>query len=154
MIVRIKDKEASGSVIVGFPRIFKILEYVKNDYEWFLLYLNGSACKGVKLNEHCQEINSSESGISLGWNDMVSLLNKMDQIYDLLVVGVERDTKINRVSDEDLFSVYPLVINCFDSSYWEVKVDKKELAELFVSEFKSIEFLSVINKVLQEELKE
>ncbi|MBA3238254.1 MAG: hypothetical protein H0T62_07920 [Parachlamydiaceae bacterium] len=111
---------------------------------WSILHFYGS---GVLKNEKSievleEEANKSEKGFFLTWDDLNELANDLWEIEDMLVIGSKKQEKIIRHKiDQDMYESCDIVIEMFDSCYWEVFSSDEALINRLATKFKHTIFL-------------
>ncbi len=140
--IRILDED-NGVISV---KLQDILEEINNGklFSWAILFFDaiGHLGNGRSIVKFSEEIDHSEKGILIDWNEIWSLANKLHQIIDAVIVGCKNPQMIKRhEKDQDMYETCDFVIVMFDSSYWEVFSFDFEFIERLANKFKKIERL-------------
>lgn len=110
---------------VNEKEILSKLLSVDNDYlnklNWKLLFLEGTYNDREMLPLETQ-VNSSEHGIAISYQQVKGLSNRVNDLWNLLLLGQLEKNKLVKKGDEDttIFDSSDVVIEYFDSSYWTI----------------------------------
>jgi hypothetical protein len=119
--IRILDKE-NNLVSVELPDILeKIPE--GNLFSWSILYLEATGHlgedKSIPVFE--EQILKSEKGFYITWDDLKLLASKLWDVMDLVLIGCKDKNLLHRYeNDQEMYETCDVVIEMFDSSYWEI----------------------------------
>ena len=102
-----------------------ILNEIKNGntFYWAILYLEatGNLGKGKSIFDFEEQINKSENGLNMSWNELYLLATRFYQIKDIIVTGCKDEKLLCRYeNDQDMYERCDIVINMFDACYWEI----------------------------------
>jgi hypothetical protein len=114
---------------ISLTEIIECLPNKVNPY-WTILDIEGMGCK-EKVNVPIMEsiIKNTPNGLHLSLNTIIELVNNLNDIHNLLIIGDEDMSKLTRYSSlEETYSNCSFCLNLFDSSYWEVATSDKEFA--------------------------
>ena len=115
-----------------------------NDFFWSILYLyaSGNLGEGKSMLEFTKQVNISEKGLAILWNDLKSLGDKFYEVIDLILIACKDKSLLHRYEeDQEMYETCDIVINMFDSSFWEVFSKDDQLITKLASKFKDIKFL-------------
>jgi hypothetical protein len=92
-----------------------------NKLKWKLMFLEGTYNDREVLPLETQ-VNSSEYGVALSYQQVKELSNRVNDLWNLLLVGQFEKNNVVRKGDEDaeIFDSSDVVIEYFDSSYWTI----------------------------------
>ncbi len=100
--------------------IHQILKNINNGehFFWGLLWLKGIGENILKLEE---SINKNHNGYILSWVKLEEVLNNIDSIEEILLIGDVDKFKLKRYeSDTEMRISCKYIIELVDSSYWLV----------------------------------
>lgn len=108
---------------VFFVRLEDILNEIKDgeDFDWSLLFFYGSGhlADGKTIPNFIEEVNHSERGIFIDWEDLNALATRFDQVIDLLIIGSKTKDKIGRYkNDQDMYESCDFSIELIDGGFW------------------------------------
>jgi len=87
-------------------------------------------------------INNASSGFALRWSELQELSNKFWDLMDILIIGCSDKSQVIRYSSEKkMYESCDVVIDKFDSSYWEVSAKDPMLIERLANKFVDVQFL-------------
>lgn len=123
-----------------------ILQKIHNGEEFYWSILFFDACGKLdgdkSIQELSDEINDSEKGLYTDWKNLNSLASRLDEIIDMLIIACKDKKLLQRYENEQvMYETCDIVIDMFDSGYWEVFSKDKQLIESFASKFKEIKFI-------------
>jgi len=141
--IRILDKE---NMIVSV-KLGDFIDEINNgeSFYWSILYLYATGDLGEKMSMPVFEtsINEAPSGLALTWSELQELSNKFWDLMDILIIGCSEKNQVRRYSSEkEMCESCDVVINKFDSSYWEVFAKNPTLIEKLANKFIDIRYLS------------
>ena len=92
-----------------------------NKLNWKLLFLEGTYNDREMLPLETQ-VNSSEHGIAMSYQQVKGLSNRVNDLWNLLLLGQFDKNKLVKKDDEDaiIFDSSDVVVEYFDSSYWTI----------------------------------
>lgn len=143
--IRIKDTKENGVTI----QIDEILEKINdgNLFHWAILDLEatGRLKKGY-ITEFEEEITKSKNGYFITWEEIKDLVTQFYQIINIILIGCKDKTFLRRYNKPlEMYENCDIVIEMFDSSYWEVFSNDLGLIENFKSKF------NLVNVIEREE---
>ncbi|MBA2726687.1 MAG: hypothetical protein H0U49_00740 [Parachlamydiaceae bacterium] len=140
--IRILDKE---NRIVKI-NLSNILEEIKigDQFEWSILYLHttGDLGKGKSIPEFEEQIIKSEKGFFITWKEINDLSLKFWDLMDIIIIASRNKNLLLRYKDDqEMYQLCDIVIEKFDSCFWEVFSKDEKLINKLESKFKEVEFL-------------
>src|ERR1700733_15163017 len=137
--IRISNKERRV-VIVNLPDILIEINNGKK-YFWSILYLYACADLGENksISEFEKQINESENGLLIDWDELNSIGNKFYQIYDIIIIASKDTTFLHRYqNDQEMYETCDIVIEMIDCGFWQVLSKDIDLINRLASKFKDI----------------
>lgn len=140
--IRIED-ESDGFLTVNLS---DILQEIKNGtkFYWSILFMDvtGNLGEGISVPIFQEQINNSEKGFFINWEDLNALAKKFRQIIDITILGCKNEELIKRYEDEqDLYESCDIVIRMIDGYCWEIFSKDENLINRIASKFKKIEYI-------------
>ena len=141
--IRILDKNKR----VVSVKLQDILEEVHHGelFHWSILSFEGSGHlkDGKSIPVFRKEIRESERGLLVKWDELIALASTFWEVEDMLIIGCKDPTLISQYEEEkDMYDTCDIVINMFDSCYWEVFSKDKAFILRLATKFKDIKFLN------------
>lgn len=140
--IRIEDNSESHAMSIGLHEILKEID--GNAYHWSILEIEawGSLGEGQTYEELEKEVNDSENGLLINWNDLEILSRKFQQIIWITIIG-SRDKELLRYyqNDKEMYETCDIVIEMIDGGYWEVFSKDTSLINGLAAKFKDIKLL-------------
>jgi hypothetical protein len=140
--IRIED-EINRVVSVKLPDVLCEI-HNGNQFYWSILDLQGTGNlgEGKSIPAFVDQIDHSENGYYITWEDLVALSYKFWQTYDIVIIGCYDKKKLRRYeNDQVMYETCDVVIVMFDSSYWEVFSKDPTLISRLGAKFKNIKYL-------------
>lgn len=140
--IRISDRE-KGYVSVDLSDILKEISNGDSFY-WSILSLYSVGDLGLKKLTSIPEekIDQLEKGMLIEWNELSSIKTNSSQIIDTIIIGCKEKKFLKRYKkDQEMYETCDIVINMFDSSYWEIFSKDESLINRLASKFKETMFL-------------
>ncbi len=140
--IRIADK-GEDRACVGLPCNLEKIQGGK-DFYWSILYIYaiGDLGGGQSLVSFEKEVNKSERGLFISWNELSRISKKFWQIYDIIILGCKDEKLLRRYSeDQEMCETCDIFIEMIDCGYWEVFSKDASLIDRLSKKFKEIEFL-------------
>ena len=116
----------------------------ENAFHWSILHLyaSGNLGEGKSIPIFQKQIYNSENGLFIEWNDLKLLSTKFYEIIDMLIIGCSNKNALHRYNrDQEMYETCDIVIEMFDSCYWEVFSKDETLINKLTKKFKKVEFL-------------
>lgn len=113
-------------------------------FSWSILYFEGRGHlgEGKSIPVFGQQTREAENGIFFSWEELNSLASKLEEIYDILILGCKNKELLKRYEDDQtMYETCDFVIEMVDSDYWEVFSKNHEFIERLSVKFKDIKFL-------------
>lgn len=140
--IRILDKK-NRIVCVELTDILKEIPNGES-FHWSILhfYATGQLEEWKSILVFTKEINESEKGLYITWNELSLLANRSLEIIDILIMGSTDENLLRRYEkDQEMYETCDIVIEMVDSGYWEVFSKDEQLITRLASKFKEIKFL-------------
>ena len=122
-----------------------ILEELPNGhlYHWSILSLEGIGDLGKKsIPEFEKEIANSPNGLFISWEELNVLEPKYKQIIDMVLIRSKNRHELKRYTiDQEMYERCDVVIDMFDSSFWEVFSIDEAFINRLASKFKKTTFI-------------
>lgn len=139
--LRISDTDITGSYVV--VTLQDILKEVYQPYNvfWSILYIDaqGDQQYGKEFIKFMDFINNSENGYCLDWEELVELVNRIIQVYDITVIGSLNKDDLHKYKDDRvMYETCDYTIVMFDSTFWEVFSSNKKFIENLSLKFKCV----------------
>jgi hypothetical protein len=127
-IIEIK-KNTEGILDVDLIDILNVIEPEGAILIWTLFDLEatGDLGHGNNILDLEQEVRESPGGLSLNWNDLVSLARRLSQVINAILAGSM--VPIPAAAVNDLYAQSQIVIEAIDSSLWRVYARSDALIE-------------------------
>lgn len=140
--IRILDK-LNGVICVALS---DILREIQNGHllHWSILSLeaSGHLGEGRSIPDFEEQIDESKNGLPIKWDDINTLATKFYQIINIIVIGCKDENLLHRYEDaQEMYETCDVVIEMFDSSYWEVFAKDEDLINKLAKKFRGITFL-------------
>ncbi len=119
--IRILDKN-NRIVCVELPDILKEIQHGRS-LHWSILYLQstGHLGEGRSIPIFEDQIIESKIGFFIDWDDLNLLSHKFYDLMDIVLIGCKDKTSLHRYDDDqEMYETCDIVIEMFDSCYWEV----------------------------------
>jgi hypothetical protein len=142
--IRISDGKGS---MLG-PTLSDLLEEITNgdSFYWSILFLDGTPNpgQGHLLTEYESEINNSENGVPIRWEELARLSSRFFQMFETTILGC-KDTKLLRryEKEEEMYVTCDIVIDLIDCAFWEVYSKDPNLIDKLQEKFKEIELIEI-----------
>jgi hypothetical protein len=140
--IRISDK-INRVVSVELPDILREV-HNGDSLNWSILSLDseGDLGEDKSIPVFQQQIQDSEKGFFINWEDLNVLSKKFYQIIDMVLIGCKDKNFLHRYkNDQEMYQNCDVVIDMFDSNYWKVFSKDEDLINRLSAKFKNIEFL-------------
>lgn len=140
--IRILDKKNR----IVCVRLSDILKEIHNGnlLHWSILHFHASGHlgEGKSIPIFTQQINESDKGLFIKWDDLNLLANKLYEVIDILIAGCGDESLLIRYeNDQEMYEASNIVIEMVDSGYWEVFSKDKDLINRLAAKFKETKFL-------------
>lgn len=127
-------------------RILQMDEIYCAKQNWKVLFIEGTYIDDhtIEFEKHIRE---SAYGISVSIAEIKETFNKVNDLWELLLIGQCKKTLLVKSNDEDiiLFNSSDIVIEYFDSSYWTVSssnIDFIEKVKIELGKIYSVEAIT------------
>lgn len=130
--------EISDSQDGLLPTLLKELGSEGLKLNWALLYLyaTGDLGENKSIIDFENDIEKSPHGFCLSWQELNQLANKLDQVFDILIVGAISTDMIRKYKeDKDLYLNSYIVFELIDGSCWEVYSEDTSFIEKLAARF-------------------
>jgi hypothetical protein len=140
--IRILDSK-DNIVSVKLHDILEEIPY-EDSLKWSILYLTitlkpNSKNNDLKLEE---KINNSKNGYPISWLQLNELSKIIHQEIELIVIASKEKQNLRRYkNDQEMYETCDIVIEMFDSCFWEVFSKDKTLIDNLAKKFKETKLL-------------
>lgn len=114
--------------------------------EWGLLWLEavGELAGRKSMIDLDKEINNSENGVMVTWEELIELSNQIIQGINLLIIGDRENVNIKKyIIDKEMYSSCDYTIELIDSSYWIIHSNNEIFLENLFKKLKGVEYIEV-----------
>lgn len=114
-----------------------------NLYHWSILSLEGIGSPDKKpIPTFQKEILNSSNGFFISWDKLNVLASKFSQIIDMVLIGSKDKHNLKRyATDQEMYEVCDIVVDMFDSSFWEIFSKDEAFINRLALKFKKTEFI-------------
>lgn len=115
-----------------------------DEFYWLITFLDGmpNKEKAELVMQYQTEINESDNGHYLDWNELKKLSEKYFQRYEIEVLGCsDKDLLRKYKNDEEMIKNCNIVIIEIDCTCWEVYAKDQNLIEKLKFKFKKTEII-------------
>lgn len=140
--IRILDKK-NNTVSVELPDILQEI-HNGNLLSWSILYLEatGHLGEGQSITDFEKLIKYSKKGLFITWDNLNALSHKFYDLMHIIIIGSKDDALLRRYEkDQEMYETCDVVIEMFDSSYWEIFSKNEDLINRLAAKFKDIKLL-------------
>ena len=140
--IRILDKK-NRIVCVELPDILEEI-HDGNLFHWSILYLEatGHLGEGRSIPVFEKQVNYSTDGLFITWDDLNHLSHKFFDLMNIILIGCKNQSLLLRYeNDQVMYETCDIVIEMFDSCYWEVFSKDESLINRLAAKFQDIKFL-------------
>lgn len=140
--IRILDK-IDRVVCVNLVDILTEISYGNSLY-WSILFLQarGNLGKGISIVGFQNRLNKSERGLNIKWDELNILSHKFEEIEHIILIACKNKDQLHRYKeDQEMYETCDIVIEFFDSSFWEVFSKDEQLIKRLASKFKKVEHI-------------
>jgi hypothetical protein len=116
----------------ALPRsLHEVLMRVPNgdEFEWSILWLKAVGnFEDRTMLDYEEEINLSENGLRMKWNELVEFSTRIYQTIEILLIGDKDSNSLKRYTNDD-----EMYLHCYynfeliDSSYWLIHTKDEKL---------------------------
>ena len=129
-------------------KLSDILKEVPNGnfFFWSILFLDGipNPGRGEFLAEYKKQINKSENGLRIDWEDLLSLSSQFYQIFEVIVLGSSDVNLLHRYKNEqEMYTTCDIVIDLMDCAFWEIYAKEKNIILRLKKKFPKSELLGL-----------
>lgn len=117
-------------------------------FYWRILFLEGSPSHGHGefLINYKKDINHSENGITVSWDELKNLSGKFFQMYETIILGSSNMDLLHRYKEEhEMYKTCDIVIELIDCAFWEVYAKDVKIIENLKKKFRKIELFDSDN---------
>ncbi|WP_419699011.1 hypothetical protein [Mucilaginibacter sp. NFX135] len=103
---------------------------IRSNLKWAILdiYAIGDLGENKSMLAFEEEVGNSENGIIFGWNDLMALSSKLEQIMEIVLIGNEDVSALKRyLSNKEMYNKCKCTIELIDSSYWLIHSTEDKL---------------------------
>jgi hypothetical protein len=141
--IRIEDIDNNSVITVKLP---SILEEIQdgNAFHWSILYLHssGNLGEGISYPAFEAQINHSERGLFITFEELLVLINKLNQIIDIVLIGCKNVEFLKwSDSDQEMYETCDIYIEMHDGCFWEVFSKDENFINRLAAKFKKVKIL-------------
>lgn len=142
--IRIKDsKDKMPNFILD-----RVLETISNgdEFYWAILFLDGRPKENKKdeFVSFMDKIESTESGMKIEWNKLLSMPNIFFQMYETIILGCKNKNALKYYKNKKkMYESCDVVIELVDCAFWEISSKNKNLIDQISKKFNESEFLNL-----------
>jgi len=117
-----------------------------SSFYWVILFLDGTPNpgKGVFLQEYENKINNSENGLTIKWDELLSISSNFFQMFETIILGSKDPKLLKRYEkEEDMYRTCDIVIDLIDCAFWEVYSKEQSFINKLKKKFKEVELIEV-----------
>lgn len=140
--IRISDAK-NNVICVGLKDILEEIDKGDQLY-WSILdfYGMGNLGRGKSIPAFIENINKSERGLIIKWDELILLASCFWQVFDILIIGCANNELVVRYNDDRvMYETCDIVIEMIDGGFWQVFSRDRALINRLATKFKEIEFL-------------
>ena len=132
-ILRLSDKKENGALSFDLIDILNVMPGTAHDLKWSIVdfdFVEGNL-KQLKttVTDIKIQARASREGYVLSWLKLVEIAKRLFQSVDALIVGYREIGQLplkNRANFRELCQTCDVVIQAFDSIYWQLSVADPE----------------------------
>ncbi len=123
-----------------------ILEEIRNgnSLHWSILDFSGigDLGEGKSIPAFQEQIIKSKNGFFINWDDLNQFAQKMEQIFDIIIIGCTDPNLLKRYdSDQKRYEMNDISIEMFDGGFVEVFTNDRSLINRLAKKFTNIEII-------------
>ncbi len=110
---------------------------------WGLMWLHVTANlnDGQSIVDLENEVNKSDNGMSIAWDELLTLSEQITQSIDLLIIGDKEISNIIRYADdEQMHNKCDYTIELIDSSYWIIYTNNDVFVQNLFNRLDGVEY--------------
>lgn len=105
------------------------------------MHASGDLGEGKSIPVFQKEIRTSEKGLYISWDELNLLSRILYEVIDLIAIGCKDINLLHRYdNDQDMYESCDIVIEMFDSCFWEVFSQDETFIQR-LAKFKDVIFL-------------
>jgi hypothetical protein len=112
---------------------------------WSIIYLDATGKLNTELSiaDLQLQVQQNPNGLHLTWDKLQWLADQHLDIIDISLIGCTDLSLLHKYqSNEEMYAASDIVIELFDSSYWEVYSAHEELLESLTTRFHNIKIVA------------
>lgn len=142
-VIELKYQDSEGRVAVELIDLLNLIAQNQQQLVWSILDLEAMGDlspiweRGVLDLE--ENIRNLPQGLILSWQMLILLVEKFDQVINIIIVGCQEITKIPSLKpNSDLDTPCEIVLELIDSSLWRIHAKDQRLLQHLQQEFSNI----------------
>jgi len=142
--ILIKDHNGENFITVTFKELLESISSFNNNYFWSLYELDASVIPpGIQgYSDLMDNIDSSELGYKMSFNDIVSLASQLNQVINIILVASDKNNTFKPFEDSNSWrNQYPICIEMIDGDYWEIYSSDENLIKFLEGKYNDTEVL-------------
>lgn len=142
-VIELKYQDSEGRVTVELIYLLNLIAQDQQQLVWSILDLEAmgdiSAIWERGVLDLEENIRNLPQGLILSWQMLILLVEKFDQVINIIIVGCQEITKIPSLKpNSDLDTPCEIVLELIDSSVWRIYAKNPKLLQHLQQEFSSI----------------
>ena len=142
-IIEIKHQDSQGKSAVELIDLLNLIAQDQQQLVWSILDLEAIGDlspiweRGILDLE--ENIRNLPQGLILSWQMLILLVEKFDQVINIIIVGCQEITKIPSLKpNSDLDTPCEIVLELIDSSLWRIYAKDQKILQRLQQEFSRI----------------
>jgi hypothetical protein len=139
----LKISDGDEYITVTLIDILDEITYGSN-LNWIILDLDGIGPIGKNLStpDFIKHVANSKDGVPISWEDLNTIFNNMC-VFDITIIASQNKNILHRYNtDQEMQQVCDIVIQFFDSSWWEVFSKDIIFINNLAKKFQKVEFIN------------
>lgn len=140
VILRIRDSADGKTLSFDLRDVLETIAADGAGLAWTILDLEARAQAGTNLLAIEREIDASESGKTMSWDEIYRLAASLTQTVNALIAGHLPGVRLTKsMEDEQLLEMTDVLIEALDGGDWTVGIPEGPLADALRGRFRDIE---------------
>ena len=145
-LIKIKE-ENEGVISVSLYKLLLDIDKFISSSNFFLYELEATGSKNIDyfLGVFSDEINNSDIGVPIKWNDLLHKTSQIDQVINIILVGnLEKKVNDKYLVEHGWKNKKEIVIEMVDGDCWEIYSSNLELVTYLKNKYLNVEVLSYL----------